>query len=340
MKCESRLKNWIAPNDDLLPDFIIGGAMKSGTSTLHEILNQHPKVFIPKNEIHFFDIDNPLQHKDFNFYDKESDRWIYQNMNNNPTQVWDWYLSKYAGKENVIKGEDSTTYLASCIAAERISIQKKKIKLIFLLRQPTMRAYSNYHHLLRTGRATYSFEDTIRFSPHSILNRSLYKEQLTNFYKFIPSERIKVLLFEDFVADTEKVVREVCDYIEIDFNEFPVNVLQTHANKAKLPANINLQIRKNHFMHNFGNTHYVNSLPNKPVGLANSNSSVAKIINAIHNKLNPQIVKKAPKIRDSTKAFLDEYFYQELEGINELINQDVLSKWFPDKQTDTATDLR
>ena len=47
-----------------VPDFIIGGAPKCGTSSLHFILEAHPRIRIPKHEIHFFDVDDPLNHPD------------------------------------------------------------------------------------------------------------------------------------------------------------------------------------------------------------------------------------------------------------------------------------
>ncbi|TXE17122.1 sulfotransferase [Psychroserpens burtonensis] len=62
------MNKWIATETNLLPNFTIGGAMKSGTSAKHRILMQHPKVFIPKKEAGFFDIDNILEHSDFNFF--------------------------------------------------------------------------------------------------------------------------------------------------------------------------------------------------------------------------------------------------------------------------------
>lgn len=56
---------WKYPPGMTLPDFIICGAMKSGTTTVHGILNRHPQIFIPDPEIHFFDIDDVLQHPDY-----------------------------------------------------------------------------------------------------------------------------------------------------------------------------------------------------------------------------------------------------------------------------------
>jgi hypothetical protein len=155
---------WISKEPSLLPDFIMVGAMKSGTTTLHDMLNTHPDVFIPKGELHFFDQDDILQHPDFNIY-KKNHFWNYPSIYKKPEEMWEFYSNKFKGKENYVKGEDSTVYLASKKAAKRISQQKKPIKIIIILRNPTKRTYSNYNHLLRTSRAIYSFEDTIVKNP-------------------------------------------------------------------------------------------------------------------------------------------------------------------------------
>lgn len=120
-KEKSILKNWVAPKDELLPDFIIGGAMKSGTSSLHQILDSHPDIFIPDRELHFFNMDCLIQHEGFHHYNESKDVWTAQTMHSDPDSMWNWYQSKFQGKEGLVKGEDSTTYLASAIAAERIA---------------------------------------------------------------------------------------------------------------------------------------------------------------------------------------------------------------------------
>lgn len=320
--------NWISKETDLLPDFIIGGAMKCGTTTLHVILNKHPKIFIPKKEIHFFDIDNLLQHSDFNFYYKG--KWITQTMDKDPKLLWEWYQEKFKGNENFIKGEDSTSYLASRIAAERISIQNKEIKMLFLLRQPSLRTYSNYNHLLRTGRVTYSFEDILRFNPNQVIKRSLYKEQLENYYRNIPKERIKIVLFEDMIKSPELTIQEVCTFIGVDYKELPTDVLNTHSNKGKAPRNSKLIAKKNLLLRNFGNVHYSNSLPFKGPINTETKPLFARVINKLHNKINP------PKpiisgMKEETRVFLDNYFYEEMKGINDLVGRDILSQWFPQK---------
>lgn len=338
MKETALLQNWKAPNDDLLPDFIIGGAMKSGTSTLHQILDSHPKIFIPNKEIHFFNIDCLIQHEGFHHYSASKDEWTMQTMQSNPDRMWDWYLDKFKGKDGLVKGEDSTTYLASAVAAERIAIQNKKIKLIFLLRQPTARAYSNYYHRLKSGRATSGFEDSIRFGSYSILNRSLYKEQLESYYKFIPRERIKVVLFEDFIKDTKKTVQEISEFIGVDFNEFPEHVFNFQANKTTLVTNVAIRTRRNYYLRNIINSRYNSSVPNKhpTSALRDYLFSAIRMADKIYYKLVSKIFKKKPRISNSTKAFLDQYFYSRLEGIDELVQKDILSKWFPNLATRSA----
>ncbi len=322
------MNHWISPEPELLPDFIIGGAMKCGTTTLHQILSKHPKIFIPNEEINFFDIDNILQHSDFNFYLKN--KWISQSMDKNPTLMWKWYQEKFAEHKNLIKGEDSTTYLASRIAAERISIQKKEIKLIFLLRQPSQRAYSNYNHLLKSGRATFSFEDTIRFEPFSILNRSLYKEQLEMYYKILPKERIKVILFEDLIKEPELTIKEVSNFLGINYEEFPEGVTKMHSNKGKESISKTLHAKKNLLLRGLGNSNYLNKLPFTGPTANKITPFLSKALNQVFYIKNP-LSRTSSKINPETKLFLDDYFYNEMQGIDELVGKKILSKWFAKK---------
>ena len=300
--------------------------MKSGTTTLHQVLAKHPDVFIPGSEIHFFDIDNPLEHGDFNFYLSNDDKWLAQDMTSNHVEMWEWYHNKFVGEENKVKGEDSTTYLASSGAAERISMQEKPIKMIFALRHPTARAYSNYYHLLRTSRAVYTFEDTIRYEPHSVLKRSLYRQQLKQYFDHFPADRIHVVIFEEMIRETEQTFRAVCDFIGIDYERFPVNITDIHANKAKLPRHPVLQLRKNFFFRSFGGSHYDGQLPVTPD--VQSSSLSARIANRINKSINPQKTSRPPAINPGTKAFLDEFFQRELEGIDELTGRSIMSQWF------------
>jgi len=324
---ENKLQNWLAPESSIIPDFIICGAMKAGTTTLHHILNHHPHVFIPQGEIHFFDIDNILQHPDFSFFC--NGEWVDQNIDENPSGFWNWYNAffKNAARGQLI-GEDSTTYIASERAAQRIALQEKQVKIVVSLRHPTARAYSQYWHYVVSGRTTYSFEDTIRYAPWSILQRSLYCEQLSNFLKYIPRHRIKIVIFEEFLMDKEKVIADLCDFLEIDFNLMPQNSLNLRANKTMVPKHNTLQLFKNRIFREIAGRIYATHLPKKPVKNNKSKYDVVmKQIEKLHRKMNPLTDKGPPKMNPSTKKFLDGFFKEELRVLNGIAGKEVLSFW-------------
>lgn len=317
---------WIAEFPEKLPDFIIGGAMKSGTTTLHSILNAHPDISIAHGELGFFDMDNLLDHADFSFFNEQNQQWIYQSMEKNPQEMWKWYYSKFpTKKEGVLIGEDSTTYLASTIAPKRIALQEKPIKMIFILRHPTKRTISNYLHSLKTGRAIYNLEDTLRFDSYSILKRSMYVEQLENYYRIMPFEQIKVVLFEELISDTTSVIKEICDFLELDFAKFNITDLSKHSNKTKIPKNEKLQLKRNRMIRKIGDFRYANNLPIS--SKRKTPTKFQQIINKVHKKINPHQELKYTPI-PSTINYLDDFFKSYMEGINEIVKKDITSVWF------------
>jgi len=201
------------------------------------------------------------------------------------------------------------------------------------LRQPSARAYSNFYHRLKSGRAISGFEDSIRFGSYSILNRSLYKDQLEEFYRFIPRERIKVVLFEDFISDTRRTVKEICEFIGVDFSKFSDEVFLTQANKTTLVTNVAIRTRRNYILRNIINSRYDQVVPNRhpTSALRNILFKAVRAADKVYYKIISKFVKNKPKMSKSTKAFLDQYFYDRMEGIDELVQQDIMSKWFPDR---------
>lgn len=324
-------RKWISKQPEYVPDFIIGGAMKSGTTSLHAILDAHPNVSIEKEELGFFDIDDLMQHPDFNYFDSRSNKWTTQSMEEQPELLWEWYHSKFKALRktaNVI-GEDSTSYLSSHLAAERIGMQLKPIKLIFILRHPTQRAISNYLHKLKSGRAIYNLEDTLRFNPNSIIQRSLYKKQLEYYYKHLPFENIKVVLFEDFIADKEKCIKDLCAFLNIDFNAFDPSVFETHSNKTKIPKYIGLQIKRNRLLRKMGNYRYTNVLPVK-ISKKLTIPFWMRSIDKLHKIINPQKSTFTFEVNHDTRRFLNAFFKAEMQGIDDLVKKDVYLKWFKD----------
>ncbi len=83
------------------PDFIIAGAMKSGTTSLHHILANHPEIFIPDKEISFYDIDDFVQHPDFFFFNHDS--WSHPKLEDRLEDYFEWYESFFDNAEEFLK---------------------------------------------------------------------------------------------------------------------------------------------------------------------------------------------------------------------------------------------
>lgn len=193
------------------PDFIIGGAPKCGTTSLHFILGQHPDIGLPDEEIHYFDADDPIVHPDFLFVAGGELEWF----DARPSHAGNlaWYAARFeAHKDKAFVGEDSTTYLHSTVAADRIKALTPEARMIFMLRDPVARAYSQYWHLMMTARATCPFEEALWRFPNIILG-STYPDALRRYFDVFGRERVKVVLFEDFIRDKQATIDAVTDYI-------------------------------------------------------------------------------------------------------------------------------
>jgi hypothetical protein len=176
-----------------LPDFIIGGAPRSGTTWLYELLDRHPGVYMArplKPEPKFFLVDQVYE-KGLKFY---ADTWF------------------AAAGPGSVAGEKSTDYLESAAAAERIARDLPRVKLVFILREPVERAYSNYLWSRMNGLETEDFATALRLEadrekdlperlrfarPFSYFSRGLYADLLAPYLQRFSREQILILQFED-----------------------------------------------------------------------------------------------------------------------------------------------
>ena len=312
-----------------MPDFIIAGAMKSGTSTLHALLNQHPDIYIPPYEIHFYNMDNIYEHN--NFFIRLQNFWLFPDFENDYKNLYNWYCSHFAkASEKQCIGEDSTTYLTSYRALRRIYDNKPDTKIIILLRNPADRAYSHYWHNLRKGRSFWSFDKSIQLEPFTYLNRSMYKTQIDNLLNIFPSSNIMFILYEEFINNLKQYLLDTLLFLGVNTVSYPFNVLdsQSYHNFSRIPKFIKMETYWNRYM--YPRYYKFQNISNTPLFL-DGNRLLKKRYKALHRiyrMINPLTKKRPPPMPASTRLFLNNLFEIENSGLDELINKDLSKYWY------------
>ena len=166
-------------------------------------------------------------------------------------------------------GEASPQYLNSATAAENIAADIPAAKLIVSLRNPAERAYSSYLGRLRGARERCGLEAAMRPGTY-YFETSLYHPRLTRYFDRFDRSRIKVIIFEDFVANTGMVLREIHEFLEID-TTFVTDVVERH-NPAMVPRSIT-QTRFSSRRRSWSVASFLARCRGQVSGLAPSNSS-------------------------------------------------------------------
>jgi hypothetical protein len=203
-----------------LPNFLLIGAAKAGTSSVFAYLGQHPGVFIsPAKEPNYF----ALAGQRVRFVGPGDSI-----INRASITRLDAYkaLFRSAGKGMAI-GEASTLYLYTPSAAQAIQRQIPDVKVLAILRDPAERAYSSFLHMRRDEREPCeTFEDALEQEEARIHENwehlwhysrlGFYHAQLQHYFERFPREQIRVWLYEELDRDPRRVLREVFAFLGVD----------------------------------------------------------------------------------------------------------------------------
>jgi hypothetical protein len=212
----------------ILPNFLVLGAAKSGTTSLYRYLKQHPQIFLSdKKETNFFACEG-IPPNSF-----RGDGRMSNFLSSSITKLEDYQALFQQGREKIASGEVSTTYLYDKGAPARIQRLIPGAKLIAILRNPIERAYSHYLHLRRAQREPFSnFIDAlqaeqVRIQEHYVWSyfykdQGFYFQQLQRYYALFPAEQVRVYLYEDLKNDAHKLVTDLFSFIGVD-KDFPVD---------------------------------------------------------------------------------------------------------------------
>lgn len=206
-----------------LPDFIIVGAQKAGTTFLYHVLSQHPDVLAAsEKEVHYFD--DPQ-----NF--RRGENWYRAHF---PLQK-SLERRRQSTERTILTGEASPYYLAHPMSAPRAAQLVPQAKLIVLLRNPTERAYSHFGH--NKARETLSFEDALADEDERLSNeaellnsepfysenhrlfsyraRGIYLPQIQHWEEFFPRAQMLILPSEGLFRQTSQNLESVFAFLNL-----------------------------------------------------------------------------------------------------------------------------
>jgi Sulfotransferase family len=198
------------PNPPRRPTFIIGGAPRSGTTLLCHALERHPDVYIAK----------PYLPEPKVFLGPEQGQTQYQAR----------YAELFAdaGDRRAL-GEKTSRYFESAAACQRIRTHLPEVRMLFILREPVARAYSNYLWSAKNGLETLPFEDAVDLEgrrdapaaaaharPFDYLARGDYDVFARWYYDAFGRDAVRFCLYEELIAEAEPVLHDLQRFVGVE----------------------------------------------------------------------------------------------------------------------------
>jgi len=287
----------------VLPNFVIAGTQKAGTTTLFDILKQHPDIYLPEQkEAHFFDREEAY------------------------SKGLEWYSNHFFAHYNQQKAIGTVTpgYLFHPQAANRLGQHLGTgLKLIFIFRHPADRAYSHYLMQKRRVLDELDFESAIQEeqsriaqdewhrNKFSYTSRSHYPEQIERFLQVFDRKNFLFLRFEaDFIQNREATVQTILDFLAVQQMSLNTNIKSNAAGESK-SATLTKMIRNP----------MIRKIGKKILGGSVGGSLKKNVIEQNTRK------SKAEKLNDATRKMLMETVFKgETEQLEHLTGLD-LTNW-------------
>ena len=288
------------------PNLLIVGAAKSGTTSLHNYLKQHPDIFMSDHkEPHFF-INNEIG----------------TNRISKGISKYDDYIALFKNSESYkYRGESSAMYLQfPDISIKNINkYLNDNVKIIIMLRNPIERAFSGYQHVKRYNvMETLDFEEAIKecenryfintnFTPASrYINIGLYYNMVKKF-KANFKENIHIVIYDDFIADTQNELSKIFSFLNI--SECVINTNEKYMVGGwqwKSSFLKKLFLKKNLFK--------------KLIGFILPFQSFKKIL---RNSLMQVFSIPVVKMKDATKRSLLNFYKEDIKKLSNIIDRDL-----------------
>ncbi len=171
----------------MLPDFIIAGTQKAGTTALQHYLTQHPDIFMAREECHYYD---KFHHMGLS-----------------------WYEEQFRKGNGKIVGEKTPGYMYHEDIPGRMYEDMPDVKLIFMLRNPVDRAYSEYWMVRLMGDEPYPFDKAVQQPHREYLSRGLYAQQISRFLECFSQDQMLFIISEDFRENGREWLDKIVEFL-------------------------------------------------------------------------------------------------------------------------------
>lgn len=290
-----------------LPNFLIVGVQKAGTTSIYNYLQEHPQVFMSRI-------------KETNFLEQDWLSFPPEKQNKNGIITIEDYTALFTDVKNEIAiGEASPNYLFHYeSSAARIKKYVPNAKLIAVIRNPVERAYSDYLMHIRDAIGTKfnSFSEQIDKSHSSfMIRKGFYFTPLKYYLEQFDREQVKVCLYDDLCRDSVSFMEDFYAYIGVDPN-FKPNT-NKKVQQAKIPKNqaVNNLLQTNNPLRKLAANTLKTVMP-----LETRQKLRDRLINA-----NSQSKKAVPLTTEDKEKLIDLY-REDILQLQDLIDRD-LSKW-------------
>ncbi len=289
-----------------LPNFFCVGTQKAGTTTLFNILKQHPEICLPPNkEAWFFHKDDKYQ-RGIRWYEKE-------------------YFFGYCGEKAI--GDISPDYMYFEKVPGRIRRDLgEDIRFIFIFRNPADRAYSHYQMSVFRGLEKKSFQEAIKLEAgriakgffekihFSYISRGMYYNQVIRFLDYFPREQMLFLIFEENIkANIGSTVETIFDFLDVNKLELDLCV----------DFNPSVRPRSEYLRDLIKKPNRIKAVAHSLVPFPGVRSKIRKFI----ERLNKKEIRGASLDPAMKTQIIDNYFKDDILRLERLLGRD-LSLWY------------
>lgn len=299
-----------------LPNFLLIGAAKAGTTALWSYLAQHPDVFLTENkEPNYFAFAGGRP----NCVGPAPPEVVHELLLKFSITDWERYLELFRGRTEPARGEASVRYLYVPEAAERIRAALPDVRLIAVLREPVARLYSHYWMNRQFHLEDLELEDALEAEDERMaagwgydwhyVGVGRYAAQIERYFRLFGRERVAVFLQDELRSDARAVVRRACDFLGVP---------------AGFEADVSQRVKEG-YRPRFEGLDRLLHYPN-PVRSLGFRVLGPERFQALRTRVRRWNAGKVPPLEERLRARLAERFHDDVQRLEGLLGRD-LSAW-------------